>query len=190
MNEDRSKMIYVLGIIGVVVLVGGVIWLLGASDRIADTEEPAVESELFEFEQDAAFDEVEPPVGLEFDDEGVVEGSEIEGSNGDAAAPAPSARVPAGASLPPVEVAMESGMFFFAPDAIRAKVGQKVIVHVSARGVHDFVIDELGVRAATPDGQTTRIEFTPTRAGEFEFYCSVGSHRQRGQVGTIVVEEA
>jgi plastocyanin len=31
--------------------------------------------------------------------------------------------------------------------------------------------------------------FTPTKAGEYEFYCHVGSHAKKGMKGTLVVVE-
>jgi len=34
---------------------------------------------------------------------------------------------------------------------------------------------------------TKHVRFTPTKAGEYEFYCGVDSHMKKGMTGTIVV---
>jgi len=85
-------------------------------------------------------------------------------------------------------VEMESQSFSFSPDSMQAQVGEPVRIDVTAVGQHTFTIDELGVDAVTPHGQTTRVEFTPDKPGTYEFYCAIPGHRQAGQVGTITVE--
>lgn len=74
---------------------------------------------------------------------------------------------------------------------IRVKEGDKVRIEFSSiDGFHDFVIDEFG--AATdqvrPNDPMTFVEFTASKSGSFEFYCSVGSHRANGMVGLLIVE--
>jgi uncharacterized cupredoxin-like copper-binding protein len=32
------------------------------------------------------------------------------------------------------------------------------------------------------------VQFVADKTGTFEFYCSVGNHRQMGMVGTLVVQ--
>lgn len=55
--------------------------------------------------------------------------------------------------------------------------------------MHDFVIDELNVKTKiVKDGESETVEFTPDQTGTFEFYCSVGQHRQMGMKGTLIVE--
>ncbi len=85
-------------------------------------------------------------------------------------------------------IAMESKSFFYSPNVLRAKVGKAVRLDITSEGQHTFTIDELGVDVATPNGQTTRVEFTPEKAGTYEFYCAVPGHRGAGQVGTLIVE--
>ena len=51
------------------------------------------------------------------------------------------------------------------------------------------MIDEYG--AATKQGQAPFeevIEFTADKTGSFEYYCSVGTHRQMGMKGTLIVK--
>lgn len=86
-------------------------------------------------------------------------------------------------------VKMEAGSFYYKPNVINAKLGQTVRVELSAVSLqHDFNIDDLGVKSAIiPSGKSTTVEFTADTLGEFEFYCSVGNHRQQGMVGTLNV---
>ena len=80
--------------------------------------------------------------------------------------------------------------FSFSPSSIKVKKGDIVkITFKNTQGCHDFVIDEFGAatkQANSPD--TEVIEFTADKAGQFEYYCSVGSHRSMGMKGTLVVE--
>lgn len=85
-------------------------------------------------------------------------------------------------------IKMDSDSFSFAPAVIQAQVGEPVRIDVASEGEHTFTIDELGVNVFTPNDKTTRVEFTPEKAGTFEFYCAVPGHREAGQVGTIVVQ--
>jgi|SRR3989344_8004358 len=75
------------------------------------------------------------------------------------------------------------------PDLI-VNEGDKVrIDFTSGQGFHDFVVDEFN--AATDnvsDGGSTSIEFTANKKGTFEYYCSVGEHRQRGMKGKFIVQ--
>src|SRR5690606_35640871 len=88
-------------------------------------------------------------------------------------------------------IEIEAGSFYYNPDVIRVKKGETVrIVMTSADMMHDFNIDELGVSLPiTQSGETNSVTFTANQVGEFEYYCSVGNHRQMGQVGTLIVEE-
>lgn len=85
---------------------------------------------------------------------------------------------------------VDAGAFYYKPAEIKLKVGEKVkIVMTSKDMMHDFIIDELGVKLPiTKSGETNTVEFTATKAGTFEYYCSVGQHRAQGQIGKLIVE--
>lgn len=85
---------------------------------------------------------------------------------------------------------LEAKNFRFTPDKIKVKKGDRVKVVLNVVDMqHDFVVDELNVRTKVGKaGETVEVEFTADRAGEFEFYCSVGNHRALGMVGTLIVE--
>jgi plastocyanin len=72
----------------------------------------------------------------------------------------------------------------------QVKDSEKVrIEFTSTVGFHDFVIDEF--QAATKKvkvGESTFVEFIANKKGIFEYYCSVGTHRQQGMKGKLIVE--
>ena len=54
---------------------------------------------------------------------------------------------------------------------------------------HDWVLDEFDARTEIlQTGEFEAIEFVADQVGEFEYYCSVGQHRERGMVGTLIVQ--
>lgn len=89
-----------------------------------------------------------------------------------------------------VVVEVEGGSFYFDPDEVTVTEGDTVkIVFTNVDGTHDWVIDEFDAR--TPiiqEGETSEITFVADQSGSFEYYCSVGNHREMGMVGTLVVE--
>ena len=84
---------------------------------------------------------------------------------------------------------VEGRKFSFTPSALTVKKGDKVkITFKNLDGFHDFVIDEFNVRTKQiPVGEET-IEFVADKTGSFEFYCSVGNHRELGMKGTLTIE--
>jgi nitrite reductase (NO-forming) len=55
--------------------------------------------------------------------------------------------------------------------------------------MHTFVLDDFNVRTdILKSGSEETIEFGADKAGTFEYFCSVGDHRQKGMVGNLIVE--
>jgi plastocyanin len=90
------------------------------------------------------------------------------------------------------EVTVTGTNFDFNPEQIQVRRGDRVrLTFTSESGFHDWVVDEI------PDAKTNRlnsgqsqtIEFVADRVGTFEYYCSVGNHRQMGMVGSLVITE-
>ena len=75
------------------------------------------------------------------------------------------------------------------PD-LKVKVGDTVrIEFTSKQGFHDWVVDEFNAATAQVRAvNSTSVEFVADKAGTFEYYCSVGSHRQQGMKGNLIVE--
>lgn len=63
------------------------------------------------------------------------------------------------------------------------------IEYETTSGFHDWVVDEFGATEQVgADAGVQVLEFVADQTGEFEYYCSVGSHRQQGMFGTLIVE--
>ncbi len=97
---------------------------------------------------------------------------------------------------PDVTFALTGQNFKFVMDGednpiLTVKHGQKVrIEFTSTDGFHDWKVDEFNT--ATEKVQTddsASVEFIADKTGEFEYYCSVGSHRAFGMKGKLLVEE-
>ena len=85
---------------------------------------------------------------------------------------------------------VQGGMYYFNPSQITVNKGDKVkIVFTNKNGFHDFNLDEFNVHSSKiSGGSSTTVEFTADKTGSFEYYCSVGNHRQMGMKGTLVVK--
>jgi plastocyanin len=88
------------------------------------------------------------------------------------------------------EVEMVGSNYKFVPNEVRVKKGSMVRLNFkNDSGRHDFVLDEFEVKTdELGEGEEQEVEFVADKVGSFEFYCSVGNHRQMGMVGRLVVE--
>lgn len=78
----------------------------------------------------------------------------------------------------------------FSLKEINVKKGDLVRVKVTnTKGMHDFSLDEYGIRQNLPLNQEVVVEFTADKTGEFIYYCSMPGHRAGGQWGTLRVTE-
>ena len=82
--------------------------------------------------------------------------------------------------------------FGYTPNIMTVKAGGTLkITTVGVDMLHDIVVDELNIATTQlKGGETKTFEFQipSDAAGTYEFYCSVGSHRAQGMVGTLIVE--
>jgi nitrosocyanin len=78
--------------------------------------------------------------------------------------------------------------FQFDPAALTAKVGQAVTVTIKNEGKaeHNFSITSLNVNKDVEAGKTETVTFTPTTAGNVEFFCEY-HHITKNMVGTLTV---
>ena len=88
------------------------------------------------------------------------------------------------------EFTVTASNFAFAPKTLSVNKGDTVrITFKNSGGNHDWVIDEFNARTKVLSaGQSETIEFVANESGSFEYYCSVGTHRQMGMVGTLLVQ--
>jgi nitrous-oxide reductase len=76
-----------------------------------------------------------------------------------------------------VEVWMNVVRSHFTPDIIPAKVGDRVIVHLSnveqtPDATHGFAVPTKNVMVSLDPGETTTVEFVVDKPGSFSFYCT------------------
>lgn len=88
------------------------------------------------------------------------------------------------------EFTISAQNFSFLPSVMNVKKGDKVrIIFKNTFGFHDFKIDGLNIATKQTKAPYQEIlEFTASKTGNFEYYCSVGSHRAMGMWGTLNVE--
>lgn len=88
------------------------------------------------------------------------------------------------------EFTLDAFNFGYSIEEIKVKKGDTVTINMTnSDGFHDWVLDEFGASTAKiPAGETTSVTFVASETGEYEYYCSVGSHRANGMVGKLIVE--
>ena len=92
------------------------------------------------------------------------------------------------------EITVQVDSFFFKPSRIQVvagipvrmtlKSGAFIIPHNFSMHAPDAGID---TNADIGHGKTVVVEFTPTKPGEYPFYCDKGGHAEKGMTGTLVV---
>lgn len=74
----------------------------------------------------------------------------------------------------------------YSPDTIKVQAGRPVRLMFNRQEADPcserVVLDDFGISAELPEGETIPVEFTPTQRGEFEFSCQMGMLR-----GKVVV---
>lgn len=118
------------------------------------------------------------------------------------------------ASNKPVEITLDAAGMGYQPNRIEVIAGQTVRLTFRNNDItdHDFSIIEIPMASAVateeplaghdmghvaeePElhtaalmGTTSTIEFTPTKPGTYEFFCTVAGHKEAGMVGTLIVK--
>jgi plastocyanin len=79
---------------------------------------------------------------------------------------------------------------WFSLKTMEVKKGDMVRIKITnTAGMHDFSLDEYGIKKELPLNQEVVVEFTADKAGTFEYYCSMPGHKAAGQRGTLTVTE-
>jgi uncharacterized cupredoxin-like copper-binding protein len=120
----------------------------------------------------------------------------------------------AGGSDSPVEIKLEASGLKYQPATFEVVAGQPVkLTLVNNDSVeHDFSILEIPMASmgataepmaghnmgdmttdpqlhmAVATGASNSLEFTPTKSGAYEFFCTVPGHKEAGMVGTLIVK--
>lgn len=87
------------------------------------------------------------------------------------------------------EFTVSGSNFKFEPANITVNKGDTVkIIFKDDDGTHNLVVDGYNVSTRIlSDGQDS-IQFVADKTGTFEYYCSVGSHRDLGMKGNLIVQ--
>ncbi len=88
------------------------------------------------------------------------------------------------------EVEITATDFEFSVDEIRVKQGDLVRINLkNDKGTHDWKIDQFNISTNVLNaGEEETVEFVANTTGTFEYYCSVGNHRQLGMKGNLIIE--
>jgi nitrous-oxide reductase len=76
-----------------------------------------------------------------------------------------------------VEVWMNVVRSHFTPDIVTAKVGDKIVIHLTnsestADATHGFAVPTRNVMVSLDPGETTTVEFVADKPGTYSFYCT------------------
>ena len=158
---------YIVSAVVIIVIVGLGIWFSSYDPKVADTSPAASD-------QTETVVTVRPAVRPPVDPNEIADlGMGIEQTSG-----------------PVKEFTVTGSNFAFAPATISVKKGDTVkITFVNSGGTHDLKIDEFNAATAKlAAGKQETVTFVADKAGTFEYYCSVGSHRAMGMKGTLTVQ--
>lgn len=88
------------------------------------------------------------------------------------------------------EFTVQGSNFVFDVKEMKVTKGDTVkLTFVNMAGMHDWVIDQFNARTKQIQaGQSETVTFVADKAGSFEYYCSVGKHRENGMKGNLIVE--
>ena len=168
---------YILLIIVAVLLIGGIVFAQSRQLSNQTAPSPAVEVEDHDEVEDADdIDEVDDDIDEDADESAPITNTKTGATSASAE------------NVKRFEV--EGQNFSFSLKEIRVKKGDTVeIVFINKNGIHDWVIDEFNAKTKQINtGESETIRFVANKVGSFEYYCSVGTHRQQGMVGTLIVE--
>ena len=122
-------------------------------------------------------------------------------------------------AIPTAELELLATDIAFDKDRFEVMIGQPVKVTLQNDGVleHDFSIMEIPhsgevmaeemhdeesdhdmsnmemdpeVHVAAAPGGHHSVEFTPSQAGEYEYFCTVEGHKEAGMAGTLIVKDS
>jgi plastocyanin len=94
-------------------------------------------------------------------------------------------------------VEIEAHSYYFKPSRVIVEAGKPVEATIRFKSLftpHNLTCEHADAGIMVDQGagfmsfrKTKLARFTPTKPGEYEFYCGVGSHMMKGMKGTLVV---
>jgi plastocyanin domain-containing protein len=92
------------------------------------------------------------------------------------------------------EISVEVESFYFKPNRLKVIVNVPVRITLKSGASiipHNFSIHApeagIDIDQNIGHGKTEIVEFTPTKTGEYSFFCAKDGHAHKGMVGTLVV---
>ncbi|OGC51192.1 hypothetical protein A2W32_05625 [candidate division WWE3 bacterium RBG_16_37_10] len=178
-NESKNGNLIGLALLGiiVVIVVIGFILSKGQGSNVNNTITNKVELEELQEVDKEEKDELETSGSIE---------SDTLGENSESTPSTP----PTTGITEVKEFTIKGSNFKFDVTEIKVKLGDKVkLTFENTGGFHDWNLDEFNVSTKTLNsGEKETVEFVASKAGTFEYYCSVGQHRQMGMKGNLIVE--
>ncbi|MDO8664128.1 MAG: cupredoxin domain-containing protein [Candidatus Liptonbacteria bacterium] len=95
--------------------------------------------------------------------------------------------------LPPQTIKISVSAAGFSPSSFTAKPGAAITLAVTSADTqtHVFMFDDASLSAVAVGigpGETRAITFNAPKSGEYTFRCDVPGHKNRGEVGKMIVE--
>jgi uncharacterized cupredoxin-like copper-binding protein len=89
----------------------------------------------------------------------------------------------------PADLTVIAKEFRFDPAEITIDAGRPVVVAVQNIGSipHDLTVKDAKFKLTVANGRTGQKALTVTKAGTYEFYCSLPGHKSAGMHGTLTV---
>ena len=93
------------------------------------------------------------------------------------------------------EITVKVESFFFEPSRVHVGVGKPVRMTLKSGTFiipHNLTIHApeagIDINHDIGHGDSTVVEFTPTKVGEYKMVCGKSGHAEKGMVGTLVVD--
>lgn len=90
-----------------------------------------------------------------------------------------------------IEVTVKMSEYIISPSVISIEEDSDTTFVIKNLGftTHNFVSEELGIYSGViPPGESKTITVMADEPGEYDFYCSIGDHRNNGMEGVLIVK--
>jgi uncharacterized cupredoxin-like copper-binding protein len=90
-----------------------------------------------------------------------------------------------------IEVTVKMSEYIISPSVISIEEDKDATFVIKNLGftTHNFVSEELGIYSGViPPGESKTITVMANEPGEYDFYCSIGDHRNNGMEGVLIVK--
>jgi len=105
----------------------------------------------------------------------------------------PPAKLESNLPVEPIKIEMKIFPGKIEPKILKVKPGQEIFLTIiSMEGKHSIVFEGIGLSWLRADfdesGETFEINFFAPAKGEYHFFCTEPTHREKGEEGILIVE--